>query len=1051
MSPRGLSLLARGLIGASALALLRTASQSFVGTSGQRRAAEARDHSPTALRGLKFGVGGLKAPTRSRVVEEKEEEEEEKPGWYVEDDLPPSPKLYQWPRVYQRLALAPDKPGHLVQRRWAKKAKEQGYASVPFGSAVRKALQDEGVNICLVGRRESSDAVAKAWQKVIDTVPMFDISGEVDAPDDLDPLEPNWEQSLLEGIPSDEEVRLQLQDPRVVEKVAMRAKTREEDIVKLSRGEAKGAQAAVFRKVVAEMPKTLLEEEFTSLIRSSIVEIGKLLLVAHHASGGKRLRWRFVCTDEDSDSPSWPEALRAYFILAGEELDFVPSQYIDGNRLQAFKRLSEEQTRRMSSEDWVSAVTKKDTDVDEALKRVPAGWTTFLKGDAYPGSSGRGAVFRLPRTGRRVKIEVEWLDAEGGEAAAPAVDEAAAPAEATEEQSQGGWLGPLAGLTAGLIALAKSSAPFQAGRKRRTEVNDVLKTLNKPQDKQYFGPNAEVLKSFEKQLWMDTGKADEAPVVMVVGGQSETGRLVCRKLVTSGYHVVLLKFGEDGQPRAQRMLPQGAVLSTVTANRRYAPIVPDIGDQNTLIPMDLYEAVAGVDKVVACFSDEVGESQRMMAQELKNILSCWQCYRYDFAESQRAYSSKVTLFRLLRDTDFELWNVEQQFPSDMRYGLQFAMWKKNLLPRYSAPEEGAEQGRKIYKEAQTWFHSGFYEPLGQVVLNSPKLRLNFTKFSGILIRVHNKDFDNKYSFFLRTEDFEESRVQYEVDFECKANTSHAVRMPFHAFKPVRVDGVSLPEHEAAARPLDRSQVVQIGIVVRTGEDAKPLGEGESVYSRHKISLETVHAFRVQAEPQVVYIGRDSESGIGLAHEATEVDDDEDTFDFSDVDFTEEELRKEKAEEAAGRELEAFDGLDPSNDNEEDLDFFDEDMRPLTPMQAVLESGLAYTIVKVKGFNEHPGGKYPVHVEQDSIHTMPLAASHDELRPVSRGDAAELAVAALTEPTCVNTELFIGEARREGAEAAAPAHARAPAAASFEISSTVKEDVSKHLKQLMPNR
>ncbi|CAK0826998.1 unnamed protein product [Prorocentrum cordatum] len=278
-------------------------------------------------------------------------------------------------------------------------------------------MAQPGIDVCLVGRREASDATSQAWRRVIDEVPVFDIAGEVDAPADLDPLDPSWDVPLDEPMPSDEEVRASVRDPSVER--AMRdwfGRGAEELSSIASGGRGPSEEASVFRRVASGLPSDLRGDKFRGLIRSTVSEILKLMWSMHFSSGATRMRWRFACTDSDSDLPSSPTLMRAYFILAGEELDFVPSRFVDKNRLRATQCLSEEQTRRMSSEDWVSSVTARGTNVSEALKRVPPGWTTFLKGERYPGMKGSGAVFRLPRTGRRVKIEVEVLrqDLAGG-------------------------------------------------------------------------------------------------------------------------------------------------------------------------------------------------------------------------------------------------------------------------------------------------------------------------------------------------------------------------------------------------------------------------------------------------------------------------------------------------------------------------------------------------------------------------------------------------------------------------------------------------------------
>jgi len=423
---------------------------------------------------------------------------------------------------------------------------------------------------------------------------------------------------------------------------------------------------------------------------------------------------------------------------------------------------------------------------------------------------------------------------------------------------------------------------------------------------------------------------------------------------------------------------------------------------------------------------------------VKNVLACWQLYRTDFAEKQRSFSTKVRLFNFERDTDFELWDMERQKPSDVCYGMQRAGWTRN-------------------SNGKAMFIGQFFEPIGQALLKSPRLKLNFSRFSGMLVRVYNQAVGNRYSWFLRTSDFETSRIQYEFDFECKATSWHTFRMPFNAFRPVRADGVPLPGDEAEKMPLRREDVVQMGVAVRiVGEPVPYIGDRLNYFS---LTLDFIKVFRTQAEPQVVYLGHDS--GEASREEPGDLEDgeeDEEEMFFSGADFDEELSRmRQEEEDKAAAEIEELVSATPlpeakAGGDSEVMEFFDKS-RPRSPMQAVVESGLAFTIVKVNRLNEHPGGKFPVSVRQASVQAPPLSVSHSDLGSISRGDAAELVVSALTEPACVNAEITAGEPR---GESGAPLHSEGGARAllaepAFEIASTMQEDVKDYLKQLTPNR
>jgi hypothetical protein len=451
------------------------------------------------------------------------------------------------------------------------------------------------------------------------------------------------------------------------------------------------------------------------------------------------------------------------------------------------------------------------------------------------------------------------------------------------------------------------------------------------------------------------------------------------------------------------------------------------------LPEDLYGAVAGIDKLVICSCDTDGPGTRKTMKQVTDVLSAWQLYRADFAEAQKAYSAKVQIFDFDKRVDFELWSVDRNYPSDAVYGIIRASWTRN-------------------SHGTAMFIGQFYEPVAQTLLKSPILKLNFKRFSGILFHGYNQAENNKYSFFLRTDDFEESRVQYEADFVCKASTWHTIRLPFGAFRPVRVDGVELPEQEAAARPLDREKVVQIGIVMRTGPNPKMKDAQTGAMGYFSLSLKYVRAFRTQAEPQVVYVGRTEESGAGGVEENLGEEEEDDDFFDDIVDMDDDFIRRSQAEEAAAAELDELEGaLVPASDPDpyEDESDEPEDYRSAvskTPMDAIVASGLAYTIIKVSGVNDHPGGKYPIGVVQDSPREMPLSETHDDLRKISRGDVAELVVSTMMEPACVNTELAAGEVRKSD-----ESPERSGVGAYFRVNSTMQDDVKAHLKKLTPNR
>jgi hypothetical protein len=958
-----------------------------------------------------------------------EEDDEEKDGesedeYFDMDEEEPElmPVLYEFPVMSRRLQRQGLFPGHLVQRKWAKKGKEQGFVSVPFLLAARNVMPSRDVNVCLVSRREKSDMVVSEWGNELDELPLFDISGEVDASVDLDPLEPAWDTPLDE-LPSDEEMREIIRSSEGMKEAMQKRFNRPMEQIesRLSDGR-QAAEAKLLRDIVAGLPEELRDDEHRKLVRATSMEVMKLLWGVHTSSGATQLRWRLACTDSEGDGREAMgagegqfgqpgEALRAYFMLAGEGIDFVPDQFVDRKKVEAVMRLSVDAMRRMSSQDWAKSVVSEGTDVSQALKQVPAGWTTFLKGESWPGGA-KGAVYHLPFTGRRLFIQVDWVQTDEEKKS-----KGANPFEADEDEEEGStlsWLGPLAGVAAGLTALSSKNPKGPAFT--------PTKQANRAAQ-EYF--SADAMKTFEdKMMTSSFGTPADAPVVLMLGSQTDTGKVISKKLLSSGYHVVLLN--EISQPgdRKEKVLPQGAMLAAANVMKQTERV------SNRNLPDDMYNAVAGIDKLVICQSDN-DPVHSLSAGTIKDVLSAWQLYRQEFAERQRQYTAKVRIFNFARDTDFELWDLERQKPTDMCYGMQKAGWTRN------------SQGTAL-------FVGQFFEPVGQAQLRSPRLKLNFKRFSGVLMRVYNQAVNNKYSFFLRCSDFEETRLQWEYTFECKASSWHVVRMPFNAFKPVRADGVELPEDEADNYPLRREDVVQMGISVRTGENPQ-IYDGDRL-NYFSLAMEWVKVFRTQQEPQIVYVGRaedieEASLGVGEAEDDEEEEQEEMVFN-ADSNLEAEmarmrEVRKE-AEAAAEKEIEELEEMALKGEEEGIMQF--EETKKKSPMQAVMESGLAFAAIKINGLNDHEGGKYPISVQQASVKAPHLIGGHGNVGRIGREDVAELVAAALTAPSCVNTEIAAGELLKEN-----DPQADRLLAPVFEMPSATKESVKEYLKRLTPNQ
>lgn len=1041
----------------------------FVG-SGRHRSLEAPSGSltvpgwppRTALRGL--NLEAAMAPRRGEDEEEDEMEalmqelEEEFEDQDMEDDEEEDnyPIITRWSKLFRRLQQTFVRPGHLVVRRWLKRGKKQGYVTLAFPAPARQVVREPEVNVCLVSRRDIPQKVTSAWSEQLETAPLFDFSIDVRAPVDISPVDPPWDWPL-DDLPADYEIREALRDEELIPDLCERWKLTPEELAEYA--DRREECCRLLRSVVAKMPEELLDQ--TELVRLTVKEMIRLLWVVHGAAEAPRLRLRFACSDSsadgrDRDEDTVPEgAFRTYFIVAGEGLEFVPSPFVDPDREAIGLQLPGNIALGMDSDEWARSVAIDGANASQVLKRVPEGWVAMLKGEDWRGSENRPATYRLPKRGKRVFMQVDVLQDDGvdedqGPVSQPAeskVDEPKATVTALRT------LRPVGGVLGLLVAWLTKTAVFQLGRKAGKDFRAALRGIQRVPEP--IAPEAAAaLQSMDELPLMDYPTSDEAPVVLVIGGRTPTGKVISQKLVMRGFHVVfLLPHGKGARvERMERVMSQGAVVGSTradlaslsTTNLTYGNIIEEV-----------YDAVVGVDKVVVCACDPVGEedSNAITGIALKNILSCWQIYRMDFCDWQSdKYSTSFRLFDLTREIDCQLWATEQSRISDLAFGQHRSIW--------------TPQGKEGFVVGLWW--ATFMAPQGQAMLKSPTVDLNFSRFSGLLLKCYNGLMPNRYYFFLRTSDFEETRVQYEFEFNCESCRGYIVRMPFKGFKPVRVDGVELSPEAVAAMPLRRDDVRQMGIVFRTDAEnpREPALDSYGVFRGQwlKLFLSSVKAYRTQQEPQVVMLGREASFEEGGKDDWLEDFDGDDLDEFDELE--EKYLQAERQAEAEIEELVGSDEIEGVEEDEEPMEFGDpvqNPPRPRSPLQSLAETGLAYTVIKVKGLNEHPGGKYPILVEQASHQHVPHSKlPMDDLGYISRGDAAELAVSALTEGSCVNVVMRAGEVPSEaGARGAkddetaasssqAEADPQSSLLPSFRLPSTMTSNVKEYMKRMQAN-
>mmetsp|Transcript_40479 Transcript_40479/g.90791 ORF Transcript_40479/g.90791 Transcript_40479/m.90791 type:complete len:1106 (+) Transcript_40479:42-3359(+) len=1014
--------------------------------------------------------------------EQAGEENNKKASWTLWDS---PPRIFSWVKGYKKLLRQKQLqvPGHLKQRQWRQKGRKDGYVIVPFPFAARSIVPDPEIPICLVGRRERQRNFLNMWQAQFDDLLAFDIQGTV-TPEHLDPIEPPVDWPLDKRLPSKNEIYEQVLHPARVGDYYRRKDTEVRTLVKKlkqSGGNGGVNPARLLQSVVSRLPKELLTEENQPLIRSSVEELLGLLWTVHSACGGlsERFRWRFACIDnEDADEEETKgtdaaSPLTAIFVVAGDGVEFIPKPFVDEKREAREVGLTQSQLDSLSSEDWVQIEAKSKTNVTEALRRMPAGWTVLLKGDEwYGGKKGsRSAVWRMPSRGKRLIMQVEVLGKEAVKVAEPEVPTfseiregsthksdlvttgkellfmqsavagsietmpptlpAMVQEEATEEEgSVLDGLGPLAAIVAAVLAVLRKSAPYRFGQERRREYRSFIRSLQRLED---TSMNAmEATQELEQKLWMDFSDAAEAPVVLLIGGLTETGKVLSRKLILKGYHVVLL---EDVGKRRRKYKwkirrsvgrdTQGGIVAAVRANTQDIEWMTNYHDD---VPEDLYNAVAGVDKMIICACDKDSKDNKSPTySQLRGILAAWKEYRKDFSECNRSQASTLTLFSFKDEVSRSLWAVETRNPSDSCYGAQYAVWERNRYTGNAAMFQGV-----------------FFEEIAQATLLSPTLRLNFKSFSALMLSVYSFPDDGEtsttFSFILRTEDFDSTRVQYEFEFTV-GEGYQTVRMPFVAFKAVRADGVEVPANEA--QPLERTSLTQLGVVKRNSrrvsyDETSRRNRGE----RFNLDILRIGVSKTQVEPDVIYMGplADGQDAVDLEEAADEMEEEEEPMSYKEQ--YEAMLAAEKAAEEelesvmAMADMSATAGLEVRRRSRKGVD----------PKKALIDSGLVYTILHMNGVNNHPGGKYPLTMSQLPVDAAPLSGHKciPHAKFISRGDATELAMSSLTEPACRNAEVFIGELSTKATSSDSdmgPFHEMGP---------TSQDDVGSYLKKLSPS-
>ncbi|KOO25556.1 NADH:ubiquinone oxidoreductase complex i intermediate-associated protein 30 [Chrysochromulina tobinii] len=485
------------------------------------------------------------------------------------------------------------------------------------------------------------------------------------------------------------------------------------------------------------------------------------------------------------------------------------------------------------------------------------------------------------------------------------------------------------------------------------------------------------------------------------------GRLIVRKLVLQGFRVSVLVRS----------------LSSETLNLLGSGVSYSYGDMTDY--RSLLDAMEDVDRVIFAADAEDDEELDGLQAVLRSFQDT-RTFMYGDAES-----TKLSLFKMRRDRDFNRWRVEAS-SGDVASRLQSAgvgpkpstvLWKRSGAHRNgvfvgrvfdtylgaavigcslsglllgatpvtfgtveaaapaSLPASEAVERRVDVTDGKAYTRAEFIDEYGGTPAAAAEVPLNLGEYSGLVIRAISDG--KKYTAVLRTPEYARSGLEYHADFTATAATKRfdTVRLPFSTFVPVR-DGRRVLD----APELDRRQLVGLALAFYPQRNNPSQTTGEFY-----LSVANVKAFRKRDEPEIIYIS-DAEAAAGDSKE-----DKGKRGTLAD------------AEAAAARAQAA-----PPISARAQVKLRGERM--------LRSSGLTYFIVRPTQLTDAPSSRRLSFTQGSG----PVTGT------VSRADVAEVAVRSLLDPRACNVACTITES-----DTVAP--------------SMYEQDISKALEVLQPNR
>ncbi|GJQ15525.1 hypothetical protein GpartN1_g7316.t1 [Galdieria partita] len=299
--------------------------------------------------------------------------------------------------------------------------------------------------------------------------------------------------------------------------------------------------------------------------------------------------------------------------------------------------------------------------------------------------------------------------------------------------------------------------------------------------------------------------------VLVLGATGRIGNIITKKLLLRGYRV--------------RVLVRNLYSSTLDAVGTGCTFAK--GDVREL--SSLYDAMENVDKVIwAVGASDSKETESVEFNGLQNVIKALHDSKFQQYGSEE--SSKVTLFKFDRKTDFESWKpVLDEFRSRLAsVGLQKRPPKIEYMQ--NARNNAVFTGKIFDADG------------GTAEIASKIDQYDLEEFEGLIIRCIG---DGKtYGLELRTRSGDNAQVEYLARFRTVPNKWLTIRLPFSKFVAVPKEGILRPVR--VTEEINLSEVYQLAI---NFVKASKQDQDDGFY----LAIDYIKAYRKQQEPEFIMI------------------------------------------------------------------------------------------------------------------------------------------------------------------------------------------------------